>query len=89
MGLDDRSEVLEELALLREERCDRPPHVASCGDAVAAFRDAPDQVACFQARLNVYNAGVNWLTRMFALDHSSASACIRLTIAAFVALYTA
>ena len=31
--------------------------------AVAAFRAAPDDVACFQARLNFYNANECWLTR--------------------------
>ena len=30
--------------------------------AVAAFRANPDDVACFQARLNFYNARRNWLT---------------------------
>ena len=41
-------------------------------------------------RIGVFaRSGATALTRMFALDHSSASACIRLTIAAFVALYTA
>ncbi len=39
--------------------------------AVAAFRSAPVDVACFQARLNVYNANENWLTRMFALEYAA------------------
>ena len=38
---------------------------------VAAFRVAPPDVACFQARLNVYNADDNWLTRMFALEYAA------------------
>jgi cellulose synthase/poly-beta-1,6-N-acetylglucosamine synthase-like glycosyltransferase len=38
---------------------------------VAAFRRAPPNVACFQARLNVYNAHDNWLTRMFALEYAA------------------
>jgi cellulose synthase/poly-beta-1,6-N-acetylglucosamine synthase-like glycosyltransferase len=38
--------------------------------AVAAFRAAPDNIACLQARLNFYNANENWLTRMFALDYA-------------------
>ena len=38
---------------------------------VAAFRAAPPEVACFQARLNVYNAEDNWLTRMFALEYAA------------------
>ena len=38
--------------------------------AVAAFRKAPDNVACIQARLNYFNATENWLTRMFTLEYS-------------------
>jgi cellulose synthase/poly-beta-1,6-N-acetylglucosamine synthase-like glycosyltransferase len=38
--------------------------------AAAAFAAAPPDVACFQARLNFYNAGQNWLTRLFALDYA-------------------
>lgn len=38
--------------------------------AVAAFRAAPDSVACLQARLNFYNVNDGWLTRMFALDYA-------------------
>lgn len=38
--------------------------------AVAAFRAAPRQLACVQARLNFYNADRNWMTRMFALDYA-------------------
>ena len=38
--------------------------------AVVAFRKAPDNVACIQARLNYFNAGENWLTRMFTLEYS-------------------
>jgi cellulose synthase/poly-beta-1,6-N-acetylglucosamine synthase-like glycosyltransferase len=38
---------------------------------VAAFRSAPRDVAVFQARLNVYNAQDNWLTRMFALEYAA------------------
>ncbi len=38
--------------------------------AVAAFRAAPERIACLQARLNFYNAAENWLTRMFALDYA-------------------
>lgn len=37
--------------------------------AVVAFRNAPQEVACLQARLNFFNARENWLTRMFALDY--------------------
>ena len=38
---------------------------------VAAFRGAPKDIACFQARLNVYNACDNWLTRLFALEYAA------------------
>jgi len=37
---------------------------------VAAFRGSDPNVACIQCRLNYYNAGENWLTRMFTLDYS-------------------
>lgn len=37
---------------------------------VAAFRRSPPNTACIQCRLNYYNAGENWLTRMFTLDYS-------------------
>jgi len=37
--------------------------------AAAAFRDTPDSIACFQARLNFYNANDGWLTKLFTLDY--------------------
>jgi cellulose synthase/poly-beta-1,6-N-acetylglucosamine synthase-like glycosyltransferase len=37
---------------------------------VATFARAPENTACLQCRLNYYNAGDNWLTRMFTLDYS-------------------
>jgi len=37
---------------------------------VATFRRAPPNTACLQCRLNYYNAGENWLTRMFTLDYA-------------------
>lgn len=37
---------------------------------VAAFRQAPDNIACIQCRLNYYNRDENWLTRLFTLDYS-------------------
>jgi cellulose synthase/poly-beta-1,6-N-acetylglucosamine synthase-like glycosyltransferase len=46
------------------------PEIDQLRKAVAAFRAAPDNVACLQARLNFYNAKENWLTRMFALDYA-------------------
>lgn len=38
--------------------------------AVLAFRRAPWDVVCFQARLNYFNWNENWLTRMFCLEYS-------------------
>jgi cellulose synthase/poly-beta-1,6-N-acetylglucosamine synthase-like glycosyltransferase len=37
---------------------------------VATFQQSPPDVACLQCRLNYYNAGENWLSRMFALDYA-------------------
>jgi len=37
---------------------------------VAAFRTAPENTVCVQARLNYFNANENWLTRMFTLEYS-------------------
>jgi len=36
--------------------------------AVAAFREGPPNLACVQARLNLYNAFDSWLTRQFAIE---------------------
>lgn len=38
--------------------------------AVAAFRKAPWEVVCLQARLNYFNWRENWLTRLFTLEYS-------------------
>lgn len=38
--------------------------------AVLAFRKAPWDVVCLQARLNYFNWRENWLTRMFCLEYS-------------------
>jgi glycosyltransferase XagB len=38
--------------------------------ALAGFRKFGPRAACLQARLNFFNAGENWLTRMFALEYS-------------------
>ncbi len=37
---------------------------------VATFRRSPPNTACLQCRLNYYNTGENWLTRMFTLDYT-------------------
>lgn len=38
--------------------------------AVLAFRKAPWDVVCLQARLNYFNWRENWLTRLFTLEYS-------------------
>ncbi|MCS7042068.1 MAG: glycosyltransferase [Bryobacteraceae bacterium] len=38
--------------------------------AVLAFRKAPWDVVCLQARLNYFNWNENWLTRLFTLEYS-------------------
>lgn len=38
--------------------------------AAAAFAESDETLACFQARLNYYNADDNWLTRLFALEYA-------------------
>jgi glycosyltransferase XagB len=48
---------------------DRPEH-DQLRRAVAAFRAAPDEVICVQARLNYHNADENLLTRLFTLEYS-------------------
>ncbi|HEY4113987.1 MAG TPA: glycosyltransferase [Rhizomicrobium sp.] len=45
------------------------PETDQLKKAVTAFRNAPADVACLQARLNFFNAKENWITRMFALDY--------------------
>jgi glycosyltransferase XagB len=37
---------------------------------VATFRRSPPKTACLQCRLNYWNVGENWLTRMFTLDYT-------------------
>jgi cellulose synthase/poly-beta-1,6-N-acetylglucosamine synthase-like glycosyltransferase len=37
---------------------------------VETFRRSPRSTACLQCRLSYYNAGENWLTRMFTLDYA-------------------
>lgn len=38
--------------------------------AVAAFKEAGDEVICFQARLNYYNRHTNLLTKLFSIEYS-------------------
>jgi hypothetical protein len=37
--------------------------------AAETFAAAPDDLACVQAKLNFYNSGENWLTRLFTLEY--------------------
>jgi glycosyltransferase XagB len=46
------------------------PEPGQLREVVHAFRHAPDDVVCFQARLNYFNATTNILTRMFTLEYS-------------------
>lgn len=39
--------------------------------AVAAFRRAPPEVVCLQAKLNFYNASENWLSKQFTIEYTS------------------
>ncbi len=46
------------------------PEPAQLREVVARFAEADDDVVCFQARLNYFNARENVLTRMFTLEYS-------------------
>ena len=39
--------------------------------AIAAFRAGPPDLACLQARLNLYNAFDTWLTRQFTIEYGA------------------
>jgi glycosyltransferase XagB len=39
--------------------------------AIAAFREGPPNLACLQAKLNLYNASDNWLTRQFTIEYDA------------------
>jgi cellulose synthase/poly-beta-1,6-N-acetylglucosamine synthase-like glycosyltransferase len=39
--------------------------------AIAAFRASPPNLACLQARLNLYNGSDNWLTRQFTIEYGA------------------
>ena len=47
------------------------PEPQQLRQAAAAFRAAPEELACVQAPLNVYNRSDNWLTRQFTIEYSS------------------
>lgn len=46
------------------------PEPAQLYLAVQAFRQAPSDLICLQARLNFYNAHENWLTRQFTIEYA-------------------
>lgn len=50
---------------------DDRPERTQLKKAVQAFRSAPDDVVCLQARLNYYNANDNLLTRFFSLEYTT------------------
>jgi glycosyltransferase XagB len=39
--------------------------------AVAAFSEGPDNLACVQARLGIYNPNQNWLTAQFTIEYAA------------------
>jgi glycosyltransferase XagB len=39
--------------------------------AIAAFQEGPPNLACLQAKLNLYNASDNWLTRQFTIEYDA------------------
>ncbi|HET7852801.1 MAG TPA: glycosyltransferase family 2 protein, partial [Methyloceanibacter sp.] len=39
--------------------------------ALAAFQEGPPNLACLQAKLNLYNASDNWLTRQFTIEYDA------------------
>lgn len=47
------------------------PEPRQLRNALAAFTAAGPEVACLQARLNIYNRGDGWLTRQFALEYTA------------------
>jgi cellulose synthase/poly-beta-1,6-N-acetylglucosamine synthase-like glycosyltransferase len=46
------------------------PEADQLKKAVLAFRTAEPNLACVQGRLNYFNRGENWLTKMFTLEYS-------------------
>ncbi len=47
------------------------PHPEQLRNAVTAFRLAPINVACLQARLMFYNSSENWLTKQFSIEYAA------------------
>jgi cellulose synthase/poly-beta-1,6-N-acetylglucosamine synthase-like glycosyltransferase len=39
--------------------------------AIAAFQEGPPNLACLQAKLDLYNATENWLTRQFTIEYDA------------------
>jgi cellulose synthase/poly-beta-1,6-N-acetylglucosamine synthase-like glycosyltransferase len=46
------------------------PDPSQLRQAVAAFRQAPPEVACLQARLTIDNTDDTWLTRLFTIEYA-------------------
>ena len=53
--------------------------------AIAAFQEGPPNLACLQAKLDLYNAGDNWLTRQSPsnMTHCSRGSCRHSTACSF------
>jgi cellulose synthase/poly-beta-1,6-N-acetylglucosamine synthase-like glycosyltransferase len=47
------------------------PEPGQLHKALAAFRAGPPNLACVQARLTIYNAAENWLTKQFAIEYAA------------------
>jgi cellulose synthase/poly-beta-1,6-N-acetylglucosamine synthase-like glycosyltransferase len=47
------------------------PDIDQLRKAAACFRASPPEVACVQARLNIYNAQESWISRQFAIEYSA------------------
>ncbi len=47
------------------------PEPGQLHKALAAFQAGPPNLACVQARLTVYNAAENWLTKQFAIEYAA------------------
>jgi len=47
------------------------PHPRQLRRAWDVFREAPAELACLQAQLNIYNPGRSWFTRQFTIEYSA------------------
>lgn len=47
------------------------PHPRQLRDSLATFASGPPNLACLQARLTIFNAAENWLTKQFAIEYGT------------------